>query len=81
MARVRKCKKPGDMPGFLLPGRRTKTAVHRAQHAVSGNPGSIEGTNGILTGSDGNTFDLGSLRSQITRHACDKILSQGKSLL
>ncbi|WP_206610142.1 DUF2501 domain-containing protein [Ralstonia pickettii] len=41
----------------------------------------MEGTNGILTGSDGNTFDLGSLRSQITRHAWEKILSQGKSLL
>ena len=68
------------MPGFLLPGRRTMTAVHRAQHVVLDNPGTIEGTNGILTGSDGNTFDLGSLRSQITRQACDKILSQGTLL-
>ncbi|OCS44396.1 DUF2501 domain-containing protein [Ralstonia pickettii] len=67
--------------GFFVARAQDNDGVHRAQHAVSGNPGSIEGTNDILTGSDGNTFDLGSLRSQITRHACDKILSQRKSLL
>ena len=45
------------------------------------NPGYTDGTKGILTASDGNKFDLGSIKSQITKQACDKILSQGKSLL
>lgn len=43
--------------------------------------GYTEGTKGILTGSNGNTFDLSSIKSQITKQACDQILSQGKSLL
>lgn len=49
--------------------------------APASNPGYTDGTKGILTGSDGNTFDLSTLKSQITRQACDKILAQGKSLL
>ncbi|WP_343659220.1 DUF2501 domain-containing protein [Ralstonia sp.] len=49
--------------------------------APASNPGYTDGTKGILTGSDGNAFDLSSIKSQITRQACDKILSQGKSLL
>ncbi|WP_343547620.1 DUF2501 domain-containing protein [Ralstonia sp.] len=49
--------------------------------APASNPGYTDGTKGILTGSDGNTFDLSALKSQITRQACDKILAQGKSLL
>ncbi|WP_413707880.1 DUF2501 domain-containing protein [Ralstonia sp. Ralssp110] len=49
--------------------------------APTSNPGYTDGTKGILTGSDGNSFDLSSIKSQITRQACDKILSQGKSLL
>jgi hypothetical protein len=36
MAMVPKCKKPGDMPGFLLPGRTTMAQMtHRAQHVIS----------------------------------------------
>ncbi|CAJ0849651.1 DUF2501 domain-containing protein [Ralstonia flatus] len=49
--------------------------------APAANPGYTDGTKGILTGADGNTFDLSTLKSQITRQACDKILAQGKSLL
>ena len=49
--------------------------------APASNPGYTEGTKGILTNSDGNKFDLSSIKSQITKQACDKILSQGKSLL
>lgn len=44
-------------------------------------PGYTNGTKGILTGSDGSQFDLSRIKSQITQQACDKILSQGKSLL
>ncbi|PLC41410.1 hypothetical protein C0Q88_17635 [Ralstonia pickettii] len=49
--------------------------------APASNPGYTDGTKGILTSADGNTFDLSALKSQITRQACDKILAQGKSLL
>lgn len=49
--------------------------------APASDPGYTEGTKGILTGSNGNQFDLSSIKSQITKQACDKILSQGKSLL
>jgi len=49
--------------------------------APASTPGYTDGTKGILTNSDGNKFDLSSIKSQITRQACDKILSQGKSLL
>jgi len=49
--------------------------------APASDPGYTNGTKGILTGSDGNQFDLSRIKSQITQQACDKILSQGKSLL
>lgn len=49
--------------------------------APGSNPGYTDGTKGLLTSSDGNQFDLSNLKSQITKQACDKILSQGKSLL
>jgi hypothetical protein len=49
--------------------------------APASDPGYMDGTRGILTGANGSTFDLASIKSQITRQACDKILSQGKSLL
>ena len=49
--------------------------------APASDPGYTDGTKGLLSGSDGNTFDLSSIKSQITKQACDKILSQGKSLL
>jgi hypothetical protein len=49
--------------------------------APASNPGYTDGTKGLLTGSDGNQFDLSRIKSQITQQACDKILSQGKSLL
>jgi hypothetical protein len=45
--------------------------------------GYADGTKGILSGSDGSQFDLSGdgLKKQITKQVCDKILSQGKSLL
>ncbi|MCO5399890.1 DUF2501 domain-containing protein [Ralstonia soli] len=49
--------------------------------APTSDPSYTSGTKGILTGSDGNQFDLSRIKSQITQQACDKILSQGKSLL
>ena len=49
--------------------------------APASDSGYTNGTKGILTGSDGNQFDLSRIKSQITQQACDKILSQGKSLL
>ena len=49
--------------------------------APASDPGYTNGTKGLLTGSDGNQFDLSRIKSQITQQACDKILSQGKSLL
>ena len=49
--------------------------------APASDPGYTDGTKGLLTGSGGNTFDLSRIKSQITQQACDKILSQGKSLL
>ena len=47
----------------------------------SSDAGYSDGARGLLTGSNGSTFDLSSVKEQITKQACDKILSQGKSLL
>ncbi|WP_296227113.1 DUF2501 domain-containing protein [Ralstonia sp. UBA689] len=51
--------------------------------APASDAGYADGAKGILTGSDGSKFDLSGdgLKKQITKQACDKILSQGKSLL
>ena len=47
----------------------------------SSDAGYSDGAKGLLTGSNGSTFDLSNVKEQITKQACDKILSQGKSLL
>jgi len=51
--------------------------------APASDAGYTDGAKGLLTGSDGSKFDLSGdgLKKQITKQACDKILSQGKSLL
>ncbi|ANH74412.1 hypothetical protein ACS15_2759 [Ralstonia insidiosa] len=49
--------------------------------APASDTGYSNGEKGLLTGSNGSTFDLSSVKEQITKQACDKILSQGKSLL
>jgi hypothetical protein len=51
--------------------------------APASDPGYRSGARGILTSSDGKRFDLsgGGLKEQVTRQVCDRILSQGKSLL
>ena len=45
--------------------------------------GYVEGAKGLLTGSDGKTFDLsgGGLKAQVTKKACDVVLKQGKSMI
>ena len=46
--------------------------------------GYTQGSQGILSGSNGKQVDLsggGGLKEQVTKQVCDKILSQGKSLL
>ncbi|MGH8781469.1 DUF2501 domain-containing protein [Paraburkholderia sp.] len=45
--------------------------------------GYTQGSNGILSGSNGKQIDLsgGGLKEQVTKQVCDKILSQGKSLM
>jgi len=42
-----------------------------------------DGAKGILTGSDGKTLDLSGsgIKEKVTKQVCDKVLSQGKSLL
>jgi len=40
-----------------------------------------QGQKGILSGSNGQSFDLNSIKGQIAKAACDKILSQAGSLL
>lgn len=51
--------------------------------APASDAGYADGAKGLLTGSDGSKFDLSGdgLKKQITKQACDKILSQGRSLL
>lgn len=46
-------------------------------------PGYVAGSQGILTGSDGNKMDLtgGGLKQEVTRKACDFVLKQGKSMI
>lgn len=42
-----------------------------------------DGAKGILTGSDGKSLDLSGsgIKEKVTKQVCDKVLSQGKSLL
>ncbi|MFV3415120.1 DUF2501 domain-containing protein [Pseudomonas sp. NY15436] len=42
-----------------------------------------DGAKGVLTGSDGKSLDLSGsgIKEKVTRQVCDKVLSQGKSLL
>ena len=84
---------PSNRPAFVRPERTARPGgatdaasvkdrlLGKLGDAPASNPGYTEGTKGILTNSDGNKFDLSSIKSQITKQACDKILSQGKSLL
>ena len=46
-------------------------------------PGYVDGSQGILTGSDGKKMDLtgGGLKKEVTRKACDFVLKQAKGLL
>ncbi|MDL9999617.1 DUF2501 domain-containing protein [Variovorax sp. J22P240] len=45
--------------------------------------GYVDGSQGILTGSDGKKMDLtgGGLKQEITKRACDFVLQQGKSMI
>ena len=45
--------------------------------------GYVDGSQGILTGSDGKKMDLtgGGLKQEITKRACDFVLKQGKSMI
>lgn len=49
----------------------------------SSDEGYKDGAKGLLKSSDGKQFDLsgGGMKADITRKACDTVLSQGKSLL
>ena len=51
--------------------------------AASSDSGYTAGASGILKSGDGQQVDLsgGGLKQQVTKQVCDKILSQGKSLL
>ncbi|MGJ7508118.1 DUF2501 domain-containing protein [Variovorax sp. GT1P44] len=45
--------------------------------------GYVDGSQGILTGSDGKKVDLtgGGLKQELTKRACDFVLKQGKSMI
>ena len=45
--------------------------------------GYVEGSQGILTGSDGKRMDLtgGGLKQEVTKRACDFVLTQAKSMI
>ena len=45
--------------------------------------GYVDGSQGILTGSDGKKMDLtgGGLKQELTKRACDFVLKQGKSMI
>jgi len=46
-------------------------------------PGYVEGSQGILTATDGKKMDLsgGGLQKEVTRKACDFVLKQAKGML
>ncbi|MDN6860744.1 DUF2501 domain-containing protein [Pseudomonas sp. CAN2814] len=52
-------------------------------NTTTSDSGYKDGTKGILTGSDGKSLDLSGsgLKEKVTKQVCDKVLSQGKSLL
>jgi hypothetical protein len=51
--------------------------------AASSDSGYTDGANGLLKSGNGQQLDLsgGGLKQQVTKQVCDKMLSQGKSLL
>lgn len=51
--------------------------------AASSDSGYTDGAKGLLKSGDGKQLDLsgGGLKQQVTKQVCDKILSQGKSLV
>lgn len=51
--------------------------------AASSDSGYTDGAKGLLKSGDGKQLDLsgGGLKQQVTKQVCDKILSQGKSLM
>jgi len=51
--------------------------------AASSDSGYTDGANGLLKSGNGQQLDLsgGGLKQQVTKQVCDKILSQGQSLL
>ncbi|KLU23858.1 hypothetical protein EOS_23230 [Caballeronia mineralivorans PML1(12)] len=51
--------------------------------AASSDSGYTDGANGLLKSGNGQQLDLsgGGLKQQVTKQVCDKILSQGKSLM
>lgn len=44
-------------------------------------PGYQSGVKGLLTGSDGSTFNMAKLKSKVKEKACDYVLDNAKSLL
>jgi hypothetical protein len=59
----------------------SKLAANSGQPAES-NPDYVNGTNGILSGSSGQTLDLSTagLKAAAAKHLCGKILDQAKSM-
>ncbi|MBD9677893.1 DUF2501 domain-containing protein [Pseudomonas sp. PDM18] len=52
-------------------------------NTTTSDSGYKDGAKGILTGSDGKSLDLSGsgIKEKVTKQVCDKVLSQGKSLL
>lgn len=52
-------------------------------NTTTSDSGYKDGAKGILTGKDGKSLDLSGsgIKEKVTRQVCDKVLSQGKSLL
>ncbi|MFR0690423.1 DUF2501 domain-containing protein [Enterobacterales bacterium AE_CKDN230030158-1A_HGKHYDSX7] len=52
-------------------------------NTTTSDTGYKDGAKGILTGSDGKSLDLSGsgIKEKVTKQVCDKVLSQGKSLL
>ncbi|QRY77903.1 DUF2501 domain-containing protein [Pseudomonas sp. PDNC002] len=52
-------------------------------NTTTSDSGYKDGAKGVVTGTDGKSLDLsgGGLKEKVTKQVCEKILSQGKSLL
>lgn len=52
-------------------------------NTTTSDSGYKDGAKGVLTGTDGKSLDLSvsGIKEKVTRQVCDKVLSQGKSLL